>query len=353
MSVIDNNPFGTQFEPSSPLPAFGSSGGFGGSAPQPIAGTDNISFGPNPPSLPIESPMSGSQCGPSNSAGGSWSFSSVMNAIGNAINSLLAQLGSSLPGIGTTSGTGTTSGSTSSTAAGQTFFANATASSNGDPHLAFDGTTSAGASVEGKWDSMSSHSDLLSSDSFAGGYRVATQVTQSNAKGATQNASATVTTAGGATSVSMNANGSYLVTENGAAITLAQGQSTSLGNGESVTLEADGSLTVADRSATGGSISTTLRSNGDGGVNVSNTASEVDLGGYLVNKSDGAWNGAPPQPVPQGQTSALSAQMETAYEAQQDQQLFGSSSTPQAGFESLDQFDPESTSTSLENIQLA
>jgi hypothetical protein len=346
MSVIDNNPFGTPFEPSLPITTLPNSGGFGGAAPQQRAGADNISFGPYPPSLPIASPVSGGECAPSSSAGGSWSFSNVMNAIGNAINSLLAQLGNSLPG------SGTTAGSTSPTTAGQTFFANATASSNGDPHLAFDGTTSAGASVEGKWDSMASHADLLSSDSFAGGYRVATQVTEANAKGVTQNASATVTTAGGATSVTMNANGSYAVTENGASIALKQGQATSLGNGETVTLEADGSLTVSDRSATGGSISTTLRSNGDGGVNVSNTASEIDLGGYLVNKSDGAWNANPPQPVPQSQTSALSAQMETAYEAQQNQQLYGASATPQAGLQGFDQFDPESESTSLENIAL-
>jgi hypothetical protein len=317
MSVIDNNPFGTPFEPSSPLTGFGNAGGgFGGGVAQLAGGGDNISAGPYPPSLPIASPVLGAPCGPSNSAGGSWSFSSVMNAIGNAINSLLAQLGNTLPG--------TTSGATSPANPGQTFFANATGSSNGDPHLAFDGTTSAGANVEGTWDSMTSHGDLLSSDSFAGGYRVATHVTQANAKGVTQNASATVTTAGGATSVTMNANGSYAVTENGAAIALQQGQATSLGNGETVTLEADGSLAVSDRSATGGSISTTLRSNGDGGVNVSNTASDVDLGGYLVNKSDGA-------------TSPL----------------FGASSMPEAGFASLDQFDPESESTNLENIQLA
>jgi len=347
MSVIDNNPFGTPFEPSSPLAAFGNSGGFGGGVAQLAGGGDNIAVGPYPPSLPIASPISGAPCGPSNSPGVSWSFSSVMNAIGNAINSLLAQLGNSLPG------SGTASGSTPASTTGQTFFANATASSSGDPHLAFNGTTSAGANVEGTWDSMTSHGDLLSSDSFAGLYRVATQVTQANAKGVTQNASASVTTAGGATSVTMNANGSYAVTENGAAITLQQGHATSLGNGETVTLAADGSLTVSDQSATGGSISTTLRSNGDGGVNVSNTASDVDLGGYLVNKSDGAWNGAPPQPLPQNQTSALSAQLETAYETQQAQQLFGASSTPQAGFASLDQFDPESESTNLENIQLA
>ena len=346
MSVIDNNPFGTPFEPSLPITTLGNSGGFAGTAPQQRAGADNISFGPCPPSLPIAAPVSGGACAPPTSAGGSWSFSGVMNAIGNAINSLLAQLGNSLPG------SAATTGSTSPTTPGQTFFANATASSNGDPHLAFDGTTSAGANVEGKWDSMTSHADLLSSDSFAGGYRVATQATQANAQGVTQNASATVTTAGGATSVTMNANGSYAVTENGTSIALQQGQATSLGNGETVTLEADGSLTVSDRSAAGGSISTTLRSNGGGGVNVSNTASEVDLGGYLVNKSDGARNANPPQPLPQDQTSVLSGQMETAYEAQQNQQLFGASATPQAGFQSFDQFDPESASKSLENVAL-
>ncbi len=42
------------------------------------------------------------------------------------------------------------------------YFRNATASSDGDPHLSFDGE---------HWNNMTSHPDLLHSDSFAGGFR--------------------------------------------------------------------------------------------------------------------------------------------------------------------------------------
>jgi hypothetical protein len=99
----------------------------------------------------------------------------------------------------------------------------------------------------------------------------------------------------GATDVTMNANGSYAVTENGQTVSLTQGQATSLGANESVTLNADGSLTVAETNAQGGSIDTTLTSNGSG-VDVNATASNVDLGGYLVRHTDGAATpgGGPP-----------------------------------------------------------
>jgi hypothetical protein len=90
-------------------------------------------------------------------------------------------------------------------------------------------------------------------------------------------------------------------------VQLQQGQAVSLGGGESVTLNADGSLTVADTNANGGSIQTSLKADGAGGVDVTNQASDVDLGGYLVNRGQGqgpgqgqgqvggqAWSGASP-----------------------------------------------------------
>jgi len=164
-------------------------------------------------------------------------------------------------------------------------YANATASSLGDPHDAFSGTTAQGQNVSQHWDDMNAHHDLLSSDSFAGGYRISTTATAPNASGVTYNASATIATDGGATAVTMNANGSYSVTENGQNVTLQQGTAVPVDATESVTLNADGSLTVADANATGGTLTTTLKSNGDGGVDVNAHAANLDLGGYLADRS--------------------------------------------------------------------
>jgi len=319
MSVINNNPFGTAFGPADALTEFGQAGttGFGGAAPLLPQALDQI----QPGNLP---PLEGSGLGgggASSLSGIASSFGNFMNSIGNVISNMLASLGSAL--------TGTTSGSQPASQSGvpgggETYFTNASASSTGDPHEAFSGTTGSGTNVDQKWNSMQSHGDLLSSNSFAGGYRVSTQVTQPGTNGVTYNQTATVTTGGGATAVSMQANGSYTVTGNGQTVSLAQGRAAALGNGESVTLNADGSLTIADANAQGGSISTTLKSNGDGGVDVSNAAANVDLGGYLVHRSDGNPypNGSPAYPQP----PAISG---------------------------LEQYDPESTDTSLQNIELA
>jgi len=290
MSVI-NNAFGSGYAPPGALSEFElpASGGFAQAAPP--ASTS----GPLPPYLPIETPHLSVGGGTQSSQTDPWNFSAIMNAIGNAISGLFQQLGSTLGGLGSQTPGAPAPGS------GESYFSSAAASSVGDPHLSFDGKTSAGTSVDQKWDSMRSHADLLCSDSFAGGYRVSTQVTAPNAKGATQNASASVTAGGGAASVTMEANGSYAVTAGGSPVTLQRGQPAALGNGELVTLNADGSLTVADRNAQGGSISTTLRANGSGGVDVSTSAHQVDLGGYLVNQNEGPANapstGAPAYPL--------------------------------------------------------
>jgi len=346
MSVINNNPFApdlpnTGFAGFDPVDS-GGYGGYGGYSAAPAP--DAVRYGPYAPvSLPIASPVLGvGGCDGSAASGGSFQsgFGSILNQISNAINSLFAQLGAAFGNASTSSGSGAApSPARPSTA--ETTFANATAASTGDPHLSLAGTTTSGAAVDGHWDSMRSHADLLDSDSFAGGYRISTQATQPNAKGVTFNASASVTASGGATTVSMQADGSYSVSSGGALVTLVQGQATSLGNGESVTLNADGSLTVDDTNANGGSIATTLKSNRDGGVDVTTQASNVDLGGYLVNRSDGgpapgasAWNSA----------GVLPADALSGY----PQLTLAQTTAPS----NLAQFNPDELDTSLQNIDL-
>jgi hypothetical protein len=344
MSVINSNPFGpdlpgsgfTGFDPVDP----GSSGGYGGYAQGPAP--DAVRFGPySPVSLPIASPVLGvGGCDGAAGSSGSFQsgFGSILNQISNAINSLFAQLGAAFGNTSTSSGSGAAPPPTGSTA--ETMFAHATAASTGDPHLSLAGTTTSGAAVDGRWDSMRSHADLLDSDSFSGGYRISTQATQPNAKGVTFNASASVTTSGGATTVSMQANGSYSVTSGGANVTLTQGQATSLGNGETVTLNADGSLTVNDTNASGGSIATTLTSNGDGGVDVTTQASNVDLGGYLVNRSDGS----PPNASAWDSHGTIPAESFSGYP-----QLTLAQTLPSTN---LAQYNPDALETSLQNIDL-
>jgi hypothetical protein len=92
--------------------------------------------------------------------------------------------------------------------------------------------------------------------------------------------------------VTLAANGSFSVTQNGQAVSLSQGQTASLGPNETVTLGTDGSLRIADTNQSGGSIVTTLTSNGTG-VDVNASATGVDLGGYLVNRTDGGLQQAP------------------------------------------------------------
>lgn len=153
------------------------------------------------------------------------------------------------------------------------YFANATGASDGDPHLSFNGA---------RWNNMASQSDLLNSNSIAGGFRISTQATPPNAKGATWNQSATVTLNGGATTVSMNDNGDASITSYGQSVSISKGQTIQLGDGESVTYEQNGSLQVVAQNGDGGRIDTTLTPDGKG-VNVDVTAHDVDLGGTLVN----------------------------------------------------------------------
>jgi RES domain-containing protein len=167
----------------------------------------------------------------------------------------------------------------------QQYFTSADFRSTGDPHDAFAGTTASGETVGGRWNNMLNHPDLLHSNSFAGGFRISTDVGQPNDRGVTRNNTATVETNYGRTAVTMSAGGSFSVTENGKSIELEAGKTQDLGHGESVTLNKDGSLTVVDRSASGGEITTTLSAK-NGGVNVEASAQNVDLGGYLVRHSE-------------------------------------------------------------------
>jgi hypothetical protein len=173
---------------------------------------------------------------------------------------------------------------------GEQRFQTAAASSLGDPHLAFSGTAASGSNRQTHFDSMSAHGDLLDSDSFAGGYQIATSVTQPGANGVTYNQQAMVSTNFGNTQISLDRSGNATVSQNGQTTSIAGGQTVLLGGGESVTRNADGSLVITDENGMGGSITTTLSENGHG-VDVTAQANNVDLGGDLVNQ--------PQQPISQ------------------------------------------------------
>ena len=297
MSAVNNNAFSSGFPIVPATPEFGSVGQ--GSAGQRSPGARDT-IGPN--ALPAFStavdgsvtPASGSNVGwNGGSDSGLSGFDAIMNGFVKALQSVLASIEQKF---------GLAPGSGQSAALAQTYFTDATADSVGDPHETFAGTPTSGPSVAAKWDSMNSHADLLDSDSFGGGYQVSTTVTSPNGKGVTTNAQAQVALDGGATKITMNADGSYSVFEHGLDTSLEQGRAQSLGDGESVTLNADNSLSVEAKNSSGGSLVTTLRASG-GGVDVKNTATNVDLGGYLVTHSDDSagtpgYGAVPRQPAP-------------------------------------------------------
>lgn len=176
------------------------------------------------------------------------------------------------------------------------YFNAATGSSTGDPHLSFSGTDQSGTQQQAHYDDMTSQSDLLDSDSFDGGYQISTQVTQPNANGVTYNQSATVTTGYGGTQVTLDNAGNATILQNGQSTALADGQSMNLVSGETVTRNADGSLSITDQSAAGGSVTTSLSENGNG-VDVNVQAQNVDLGGSLVDQAQ-PQGPQPPAPLP-------------------------------------------------------
>jgi hypothetical protein len=179
-------------------------------------------------------------------------------------------------------------------------FSDVDISSTGDPHIAETGTreTRGGTqSVDQHYDSMTAHGDLVSSSAVAGGYRVSTTVTQPNANGVTYNNSATVHANGGGDSVTMQHDGSFSITSGGQPLALSKGQTVTLSGGETVAENADGSLVVNAANQNGGSIATTLRSNGNG-VDVTTHAHELALGGDVVQHGQQGQQTPPPITAP-------------------------------------------------------
>ena len=163
-------------------------------------------------------------------------------------------------------------------------FENVDVSSTGDPHLAAVGTREGrgdGGAVDAHWDSMTSQNDLVHSTQIDGGYRVSTAVTQPGANGVTWNQSATVHANFDQDAVTMNRDGSFAVFDNGSEVRLGKGESATLSGGETVSENQDGSLLVSARSATRGTIATTLRSTGQG-VDVTTHAHEIAVGGDAI-----------------------------------------------------------------------
>ncbi|MDP9107136.1 MAG: hypothetical protein M3N49_14545 [Candidatus Eremiobacteraeota bacterium] len=163
-------------------------------------------------------------------------------------------------------------------------FENVDVSSTGDPHLAAVGTREGpggGSAVDAHWDSMTSQNDLVHSTQIDGGYRVSTAVTQPGANGVTWNQSATVHANFDQDAVMMNRDGSFAIFDNGSEVRLGKGESATLSGGETVSENQDGSLLVSARSATGGTIATTLRSTGQG-VDVTTHAHELAVGGDAI-----------------------------------------------------------------------
>jgi hypothetical protein len=203
------------------------------------------------------------------------------------INGLIASLQGA---AGSFTGASSTGGSTCRTPQPVQRVANASFGSNGDPHLSESGTirTASGTtqSVNTTFNDMSAQSDLLSSRDFAGGYRVSTTVTTPNAQGVTLNQSVTVHADGGNDAVTLNANGTATVVDGGQTVKLARGCSLTLAGGETVTANTNGSLVVAATNAYGGSIATTLQTNGNGGVNTTTTVHNAVVSGSIVAQAD-------------------------------------------------------------------
>jgi hypothetical protein len=184
---------------------------------------------------------------------------------------------------------GSSNGLTSSgLASDEQYFNSASGGSVGDPHLSFNGTT---------WNNMGSQPDLLNSDSFHGGYQLSTQTTAPSANGVTYNQSATVATNFGGTQVTLDNAGNATITQNGYSYPMAPGTQYNLGHGENVARNQDGSLAITCSNRNGGTITTTMRDNGQG-VDVNTSANNVNLGGVLVNGADGSQPLEPMGPQP-------------------------------------------------------
>lgn len=231
-------------------PGVGGGGMFGG---------DNVA----PISQPVQNPWQ--------NQGQSSALQSFLQQLMNVLQNFLATLGM---------GNLAAPGSSGATGPGE-FYQNATASSVGDPHLTFNGTDALGQAHHYHRNSMRGHRNLLHSDSFQGGYRIATQTTQPGANGVTYNQSVAIATRGGATQVSLDRSGAATILQNGETTALGDGQSVDLGGGESVRRDRNGTVYVDDSNGSGGSISTVLSDNGNG-VDVNLSATDVELDGALA-----------------------------------------------------------------------
>jgi hypothetical protein len=234
---------------------------------------------------------------------GSADPSATMWTLLQSIVGLLGQLvGAFTNGLGTATGTGQPGtqpgaqpGTQPGTSGPQQRFADVDISSTGDPHLAETGTrqTPGGTqAVDQHYDSMTSHDDLVSSRSIAGGYRVSTAVTQPDANGVTWNDSATVHTNFGQDSVTMRRDGTFSIAQGNQSVALDKGQTVTLSDGETVTENADGSLVVAAANQQGGTMSTTLHATGNG-VDVTTHAHDLAVGGDVVQHGRHAHHGGP------------------------------------------------------------
>ena len=251
-----------------PLSAqLGSAAGQGGvlqGASAPATG-DNISR-----FVPPWSNQSGTAMPYADDYGGSGSLQGVFGGLMGVLQQLMQMLQSLMGGYGCNNPYG---GNGCPPNGNERFFQNAKGSSEGDPHLSFNGA---------KWNAMQSQPDLLSSNSFPGGFQISTQSTPANARGVAWNQSATISLNDGATKISLNDAGQPTITSNGQSVPISRGQTLQLGDGESVTYEQNGSLRVCAQNGQGGRIDTTLTAQ-DHGVNVDVSAHDVDLGGALVN----------------------------------------------------------------------
>jgi hypothetical protein len=186
-------------------------------------------------------------------------------------------------------------------------FGKVTASSKGDPHETLES-----GKVDDHWNNMASHGDLLDSNSFGtDGLTISSQATAPNAKHVTRNQSVTVSMDGGQASVTVK-DGSYSVTSGKKDVKLKVGQTVNLGHGDSVTLESNKPgaerLKVTQSNGKGAKLDETLEAH-NGGVNLSATGSDVNLGGYLVTHKD---QGATPASPSKGKGQTKPAPAKTA-----------------------------------------
>lgn len=203
------------------------------------------------------------------------------------INRLIAQLGWLMNQAGNSGSAG------SSTQAVN----DGTFASTGDPHLSEHASLDSGygnsSPIDRHFDSMTGHDNLLSSQEVDGGYRLSTTVTSPGSNGATMNAAASVHVNGDRDTITMRNDGSYSLTSDGNDVSVAVGQNVTLGGGEQVARNADGSLTVTDRTASGGSITTTLAAKA-GGVDVTAAVHHLTVSGDIVDGAANANRSDPP-----------------------------------------------------------